>query len=387
MNVIIRKCKTLLKLTRLLLVDYLASRHYFTRQHRTLLVVKLDAIGDYILFRNFLAFIRRSDLFKNYRITLCGNEVWKDFAEKSDNADIDEFIWISRKRFLNDLAYRSKILNMINGKGFEVALQSSYSREFFYCDAIVKASRATRRIGQSGDARNITKRAKYFSDRFYTKLITLAGNETFEFYRNRDFFENVLESRIDVVTPTLDISGIGTAQATDAPYAVIFPGAAEEFRRWPAARFAEIADFLAKTYGLQILIAGSEDDAGLALKIRDAAGIARIRDLTGRTPLPELAKLIAMSELLVSNDTSAVHIAVAVGARVICISNGNHFGRFHPYPRNMAGRASFVYPPDIMEQLGDPMKLYSRYGGGSSVNIESIPVTSVTQEIDSLLSR
>ena len=35
---------------------------------------------------------------------------------------------------------------------------------------------------------------------------------------------------------------------------------------------------------------------------------------------------------MVSNDTSAVHIAVAVNTPVICILGGAYYGRFLPYP-------------------------------------------------------
>ena len=367
-------------------MDYQASQNRFARKSGTLLVVKLDAIGDYILFRNFLAVIKQSDLFGGYRITLCGNEAWKDFAEKIDSLFVDDFIWIDRKRFYSNLDYRSDILKEINRKGFEVVLQSSYSREYFYCDAVVKASRAKESIGQAGDTRNITRKAKFFSNMYYSKLIRLSGREIFEFYRNRGFFGGVLGKEIDIKTPALDISTVFSKYEPGTPYAIIFPGAGEKFRRWPANKFADIADFITDKYDLRIVIAGSGEDSDLAKEIISSSKTLRITDLTGKTPLPELAKLIAMSSLLVSNETGAVHMAVAVATRVVCISNGNHFGRFHPYPGEMAAKASFVYPPTITEHLDNPMKLYSEYGNGSSIDIETISISQVKQAIESLLS-
>ena len=49
-------------------------------QKRNVLIIFLDAIGDYILFRNFLSEIRESSKFKDYTITLLGCEKFKDFA-------------------------------------------------------------------------------------------------------------------------------------------------------------------------------------------------------------------------------------------------------------------------------------------------------------------
>ncbi|MDW8465862.1 MAG: hypothetical protein RML35_06685 [Chloroherpetonaceae bacterium] len=63
---------------------------------KTLLILRLDEIGDYVLFRNFLKEIRESERFKDYKITLCGNAAWKDLAEAFDKESVDEFIWISK---------------------------------------------------------------------------------------------------------------------------------------------------------------------------------------------------------------------------------------------------------------------------------------------------
>ena len=37
-------------------------------------------------------------------------------------------------------------------------------------------------------------------------------------------------------------------------------------------------------------------------------------------------------KLLISNETSAIHIAAALDVQSICILGGGHYGRFTPYP-------------------------------------------------------
>lgn len=385
MNVIARKFTTFVELLRLHATDFLATRSRVGRNPGTLLVVKLDAIGDYILFRNFLEILKKHHLYRKYQVTLCGNLLWKDLAETLDSPYVDDFIWIDRKKFYQHLEYRSAILTDISRRGFEVVVQSSYSREYFFCDAVVRASHARVKIGNSGDTQNITKKAKFHSDRYYDQFITLSGSTTFEFYRNREFFEKLLKTVIELPHPNMDVSGITTGFTAESPYAVLFPGAGERFRCWSVGNFAEIADFLFEKYGMQVLIAGSKADSSLADGISAASKCARPENITGKTPLPELAKIIAGAELLVANDTGAVHLAVAVGTRVVCISNGNHFGRFHPYPDDTRARSAVVYPSVIMENLGNPVKLYAEYGRGSSIDIQTIPVSQVKQVINDLL--
>ena len=47
--------------------------------------------------------------------------------------------------------------------------------------------------------------------------------------------------------------------------------------------------------------------------------------------MPDLVELIRASRLLIGNETSAVHIAVAVDTPSVCILGGGHYGRFMPY--------------------------------------------------------
>src|ERR1043166_2439355 len=90
---------------------------------RTLLLVRIEAIGDYFTFRNFLQVLRASDQFRGYRITLCGNILWKDIAETFDSRFVDDFIWIDRRKLAHNAGYRKQTFAAINHRGFEMAIQ------------------------------------------------------------------------------------------------------------------------------------------------------------------------------------------------------------------------------------------------------------------------
>src|ERR1700761_7079681 len=73
-----------------LLFRFLAK---FRSPQKRLLIIKTDAIGDYILFRNFLEVVRSSEAYKDYKIHLLGNVLWSDLALKYDSRFTDEFIF------------------------------------------------------------------------------------------------------------------------------------------------------------------------------------------------------------------------------------------------------------------------------------------------------
>ena len=164
-----------------------------TLNPQNLLLIRLDSIGDYILFRNFIEVVYRSEKYKNYKITLCGNVIWKDIAESFDKEYVSEFIWLDREKYFWNPVYVFKFLKKIYSRGFEVVINSTFSRENLYGDAIVNISNAPVKIGSEGltDSSSAWKR-NMVTNKFYTKLIPFNSQIQFEFYNNLDFFEDVL---------------------------------------------------------------------------------------------------------------------------------------------------------------------------------------------------
>lgn len=97
----------------------------------------------------------------------------------------------------------------------------------------------------------------------------------------------------------------------------INPGASEAQRRWPVSHFARLIVRL-QTAGFTPVLVGAPNDAGICASIAREAGTA-VADFSGQTSLPEMARLLHQAELLVSNDTGAVHLAAAVGTRIVAI--------------------------------------------------------------------
>jgi ADP-heptose:LPS heptosyltransferase len=90
---------------------------------------------------------------------------------------------------------------------------------------------------------------------------------------------------------------------------VIHPGAASPARRWPAARFAEVA-----AQQPRCVITGGPDERTLARDVARIAGLdPRETVLAGRTDLMELAAVVAHARRVVCGDTGVAHLATAFG--------------------------------------------------------------------------
>jgi ADP-heptose:LPS heptosyltransferase len=327
---ILKHSAIFVKSTIAMTVDFFAVSKSSPVNENALLIVKIDAIGDYTLFRNYLEVIRKSQKYKDYKITLCGNIIWKDLTETFDKQFIDECIWINVKKLRTSIFYRYNILKTISQKGFETTIQPTYSRDFYDGDAIVKASNAKERIGSHGDYANSRPWQKRISDRWYTCLVAASAEPMMEIGRYAEFFHNLGLTSSPAQLPIFAITDEAKGDVKEDAYYILCPGAGRQQRCWPLEYFAEVAKKIYDATGWSGIICGGKDDQEIGHRLINITH-APLRTMAGKTSLPELVTIIRKAQLLIANETAAVHIAAAVGTPVVCILGGGHYGRFMPY--------------------------------------------------------
>lgn len=113
-------------------------------------------------------------------------------------------------------------------------------------------------------------------------------------------------------------------------------------KRWPAERFAALADLLAERVGAEVVLIGAGEELDVSEEVA-----RRMRNspvvLTGETDLSTTAAVLSIADLLVTNDTGPAHIAAAVECPVVVI-----FGPTNPLTtRPFSSLAEVVRrPPD-----------------------------------------
>jgi ADP-heptose:LPS heptosyltransferase len=121
-----------------------------------------------------------------------------------------------------------------------------------------------------------------------------------------------------------DLSWIlGKAKAGDLrplprPTVLLVPGssAGRPEKRWPVESYGRLAKAL-QGEGFDIVVVGAMQEGELARAIQHHA--PRARDLTGRTDFSQIALLGARAALAVGNDTGPVHLIAAAGAPTIAL--------------------------------------------------------------------
>jgi heptosyltransferase-2 len=96
------------------------------------------------------------------------------------------------------------------------------------------------------------------------------------------------------------------------------PGASHPVNRWGASRFAELADVLTERLSAKIILIGGTEDLALAEEIAAATASGPLV-LCGKASLLQTAAILNRCDLLVSGDTGPLHLATAVGTRVLAL--------------------------------------------------------------------
>ena len=102
-------------------------------------------------------------------------------------------------------------------------------------------------------------------------------------------------------------------------------GARDNYKVWPKDKFVELGKRLNQyNPDVRILLIGSKDEAKTCRRTAERIGPAA-SNTAGRINLKELKALAAQMDLLVTNDTGAMHMAIALGVRTVSLFGPTDF--------------------------------------------------------------
>ncbi len=301
-------------------------------QLEVVLLIRQDAIGDFVMWLDTAKEYRKLYPADKYKIVLVGNKIWYDLAEELPYWD--EVLAVDVKQFKTFSRFRWILLRKIRSFGAQIAIQPTFSREFYHGDSLVRASKAIRKISSVGDMGNRNWLKKFIADSWHTELIPVSNRPMTELERNAEFFSGLTNYTHITCYPQLDIPELWlSSEWKEKTFYILVPGTsgAVAGKEWPPAFFSDLATKVFRQTGWEGVICGAKQEHSLGEQILKQCD-APLQNLCGQTTLVELAGLLSQSRLTISNDTGSVFLSSAVGTLSVCILGGGHFGRFAPYP-------------------------------------------------------
>lgn len=114
-------------------------------------------------------------------------------------------------------------------------------------------------------------------------------------------------------------------------FVALNPGAKRETNRWPLERFAAVGRHCLNQENMTLFILGGKGDIQYAAQLQSLIGEGVV-NVAGKFSILQTVELLKHCQLLVSNDTGAVHMAAAVKTPVVGIYSCRDFKhKWYPY--------------------------------------------------------
>jgi glycosyltransferase involved in cell wall biosynthesis/ADP-heptose:LPS heptosyltransferase/SAM-dependent methyltransferase len=296
---------------------------------RRVLLVRTDAIGDFVIFSNVLPSFKT--LHPEAKISILLQDTVAQLAQNCPY--IDEIITFKASR-IRDAQYRSEILAQLQSRHFEIAYYPVYSRDEIG-DMLTLQSGAAKKVTFSGDCSNMPVQLKSNNDKNYDMLIPSVPGVLLETQRNREFMKG-----LGVDVPDSQGTCIWSNQKDEDFIVellknlninnpiVISPFARLRIKDWPIEKWAQLLSHYPEE---SVLICAGPNDYERAQKLIGMSSHRHIYNLCGKTTLSQTAVLMRHCKLYIGVDTGPAHMAVAADVPNVVLMGGGHFGRFMPY--------------------------------------------------------
>ncbi|OAN52210.1 ADP-heptose--LPS heptosyltransferase [Paramagnetospirillum marisnigri] len=312
-------------------IDALVALWPAPRERKGVLVVRMDGIGDMVMFRAALEHYPDAFGVAKSEITVLGCNSWKPLADQVFPGF--KVVAIDEHAFEKKWLYRLKIALMVRRQGFQVAVCDMFMRKTLTADSLVWASRAEQRIVCTPFITERTKAEYAWYLAKATRVIDTGPYPTHEGLRHFTFLQALTGTRMPPEVPAIPWRNEPPALPEGGAYVVMNFGSNEPGRRWPFAQFLDLARHCLEA-GLRVVFVGArqEDFAKPAIAALDHPGVV---DTIGSLKLPQLVDVLKHAACVVSNDTGPGHLAIGVGAATVLLAGGGHFGCFVPYPESI----------------------------------------------------
>lgn len=117
------------------------------------------------------------------------------------------------------------------------------------------------------------------------------------------------------------------------PLIALAPGSINSnAKRWPAERFAALAERLAQEAHAEVLLLGSDKEGEVLDRVEKACP-ARVHNMKGKLGLGQLVALLERVSGLICNDSGAMHIGAALGTPTVAVFGPTECATTYPFSK------------------------------------------------------
>jgi ADP-heptose:LPS heptosyltransferase len=308
---------------------------------KSILVVKLDAMGDFVLITPFLRELRRAT--PQAHITLITNPMVHTLARECPYVTETHAFAPDQpaRRFsrLSAILRSAKFLRTtLKGRRYDFAIVPRTGPDYYHARLLAYLSGAPERAGFASADPPFPTTAKL------TRCVSVPPSPCHEVEANFSFLRELgvspgpaaLELHCSAEEEHRLAELVAREQLdTTQPILALGAGATSPRRVWPAERFTRLAAHFIENRGWSVVVLGDEHD-----RSRFGTSNGRFHNLAGQLSPNQSWSLLRRMTLFVGNNSGAMHLAAAASCPCVVIQRRRHdeedpdpdaFHRFAPF--------------------------------------------------------
>ena len=297
-------------------------------QNFDVVIVKFDALGDLFISLSFIHDVSRND-----KVLIIADEVYLDLLKVYGY----QVLPVNKLKYIKNLFYRFKIRKIISKIYCDTLINLNISRPNLASDSICSGVLSRFKTGFMADRVNSDLLAELLYKNLYSRLID--GLK----------FQHELE-KLSAISEAIKIESVQNTQiqaTSKGEYFLVALGAGQKGRSWAYENLVEVIRFVYQKYRIKCFISGSNKEVNTAKKIvKSLKASVDIESKAGMTSVIEYVDLVKGASFVISNESSAIHIANFYHVKSFCILGGGHYGRFVPYPTDFQWVHAISYKMD-----------------------------------------
>lgn len=302
------------------------------KTYSNILVNALVNLGDVVLTTSAVSLLKQA--YPNAKITMLVKPVVRQAVE--NNPVIDEAIVFDYKAKQNSFRKMMEMVNLIKSHHFDLSI--SFDRKLRPA-LLCWLSRIPVRVGPDRVFDDKPSRVTWL----YTKTIHISHNldntlqaETYQDIvrgftgqtsHAQPVFARIMpenEEKANVLFDTLP---------KREKYIALCVKGTFPLKTWPKEYFVKVVDELNKRYNASFFIVGAPNDKSYADEVIADMPV-EVKNFCGQTNLVDLAAVLKRSDLFVTVDTGATHIAATTGIPMVTMYGCTSPNRWHPINKN-----------------------------------------------------
>lgn len=309
------------------------------RQVNAILIVNPFGIGDVLFTTPMIENLKRGHppLRIGYLCNRRASAVLKDHPHVDQMIvyERDDWVRVYRESKPRYLKLFLDLIHDLRQEHYDLVIDLSMSPQFGWLMAMAGIKR---RVGY-----NFRGRGLWLTDKF--PFQGFESRHVVEYYLDllRELDVEVVEKNLQLhITDDDEAWALECLQAwgirDTAPRVMLVPGGGSSWgpeapaKRWPAEKYAELADLLIEKHKATIILSGDRGDLSICDRVREKMS-GEALSICGLSTIKQFGALTRRCDLTITNYGGPLHIAVAAGAKTCSIFGPVDERVYGPYPR------------------------------------------------------